>query len=58
MRAVNDPDFKRIFCLVHAEKLSYHVGDLALGSLSEHSRGKQGEGLLVPTTLIHASMYH
>ena len=42
MRTINDPDFRRIFCLVHAEKLSYKVSDLALSSLSKHSQGEQG----------------
>jgi hypothetical protein len=43
MRTINDPDFRRIFCLVHAEKLSYQISDLALSSLSKHSQGEQGE---------------
>ena len=42
MRAVKDPMFKRIFCLVHAEKLSYQVSDWALRSLSDLTQGKQG----------------
>lgn len=42
MRAVNDPGFKRIFCLVHAEKLSYQVSDQALSSLSAHTQGRHG----------------
>ena len=43
-RAIGDPGYKRIFCLLHAEKLSYQVCDLALQSLSELSQGKkQGE---------------
>ena len=43
MRAINDgPDFRRIFCLVHAEKLSYQVCDNALRSLSEYSQGRSG----------------
>ena len=43
MRAVKDPMFKRIFCLVHAEKLSYQVSDWALRSLSDLTQGKQGK---------------
>lgn len=43
MRAIDDPDYKRIFCLVHAEKLSYQVSDQALSSLSRYSQGKQGK---------------
>ena len=42
MRAINDPGFKRIFCLIHADKLSYQVSDLALSSLSRLSQGEQG----------------
>ena len=42
MRAVSDPEHWRIFSLVHAEKLSYQVSDLAYSTLSEHSQGKQG----------------
>ncbi len=42
MRALSDPEYKRIFCLVHAEKLSYKVSDSALRSLAEHSQGRHG----------------
>ncbi len=42
MRALSDPEYKRIFCLVHAEKLSYKVSDSALHSLAEHSQGRHG----------------
>ncbi len=42
MRALSDPEYKRIFCLVHAEKLSYQVSDSALRSLAEHSQGRHG----------------
>ena len=45
MRAVSDPEHWRIFSLIHAEKLSYQVSDLALRTLSEHSQGKQGKSL-------------
>ena len=41
-RALGDPQYNRIFCLVHAEKLSYKVCDLALQSLSVLSQGKKG----------------
>ncbi len=41
MRAVSDPGFKRLFSLVHAEKLTYQVSDQALHSLSL-CKGKQG----------------
>ena len=43
MRAINDPEFKRIFCLIHAEKLTYQVSDYALSSLSKHSQGEQSK---------------
>ena len=43
-RAIDDPGFKRIFCLLHAEKLSYQVCHKAIQSLTELSQGrKQGE---------------
>lgn len=41
-RAFNDPDNKRIFCLVHAELLNYQVCDASLQELQKQSRGKQG----------------
>ena len=40
-RAINDPGYKRIFSLVHAEKLTFQVSDQALSSLSELSQGQQ-----------------
>ena len=40
-RAIGDPDHKRIFCLLHAEKLSYQVCDRALRSLTELSQGQK-----------------
>ena len=43
-RAIDDPGFKRIFCLLHAEKLAYQVCHKAIQSLTELSQGrKQGE---------------
>ena len=44
IRAISDPGYRRIFSLIHAEKLSYHVSDQALSSLSRHSQGQQGTG--------------
>ena len=41
-RALGDPKGFRIFCLVHAERLSYLICDKALKSLSELSQGKRG----------------
>ena len=40
-RAIGDPGFKRIFCLLHAEKLSYQICDQALQSLTELSHGRK-----------------
>ena len=42
-RALGDPEHFRVFCLVHAEQLSYQVCDRALWSLSQLSQGKKGE---------------
>ena len=42
-RAINDPNHKRIFCLVHPEKLQFQVSDRALRTLSELSQGKRGK---------------
>ena len=42
-RAIGDPEFRRIFCLVHAERLTYQVSDKALRSLSDLSQGQRGE---------------
>jgi len=41
-RALDDPGYRRTFCLVHAEKLSYQVGDKVIHSLTELSKGKKG----------------
>ena len=38
-RAIDDPGFKRIFCLLHAEKLTYQVCHKAIQSLTELSQG-------------------
>ena len=46
-RAVGDPEFNRVFCLVHAEKLTYQVSDKALRSLSELTQEKRGQFLSV-----------
>ena len=46
MRAINDPGFIRIFSLIHVEKLSYQISDLALSSLSKHSHGQEKQGNL------------
>lgn len=44
-RAISDPGFKRIFCLVHAEKLSYQTCDKVIDTLKNLIQGKQGTKL-------------
>ncbi|XP_064403130.1 E3 ubiquitin-protein ligase RNF213-like isoform X2 [Halichondria panicea] len=46
-RAIDDPEYKRVFCLAHAERLSYQVCDAALRSLEELSQGKTRYHLVV-----------
>ncbi len=41
-KAVGDPKKFKIFCLVHAEKLSYQVCDRALRGLNEVTQGENG----------------
>ena len=41
-RAVCDPGFRRIFCLAHAEKLSYQTVDKTLRALTEIVLGRTG----------------
>ena len=41
-RALGDPNYFRIFCLVHAERLIYQIHYKALKSLSELSQGNKG----------------
>ena len=41
-RALGDPNHFRIFCLVHAELLSYQVSDEALKLLFQCTQGKNG----------------
>jgi hypothetical protein len=41
-RAIGDPGHLRIFCLVHAELLSYQACDRALKSLLDHTQGQKG----------------
>ena len=45
-RAISDPEYKRIFCLVHAEKLTYQVSDQALSSLSKFSQAHQSKRIV------------
>ena len=54
-RAIGDPGFKRIFCLLHAEKLSYQVCDQALLSLMELSHGRkksENNNILSPSSCL------
>uniref|UniRef100_A0A1X7TWB5 RZ-type domain-containing protein n=1 Tax=Amphimedon queenslandica TaxID=400682 RepID=A0A1X7TWB5_AMPQE len=46
-RAVEDPNHLRIFCLVHAQLLSYQVCDTALRSLTQYSQGRTGYKLVI-----------
>ena len=41
-KAVGDPNYFKIFCLVYAEKLSYQVCDRSLRDLNEVTQGKNG----------------
>ena len=41
-RAIDDPGFKRIFCLVHAEKLLYQVSEECVRSLLWLKQEKDG----------------
>ena len=54
-RALRDPNYFRIFCLVYAERLSYQICDKALKSLSELSQGKKGlcNGVVVFRLFLH-----
>ncbi len=45
-RAMGDPNKFKIFCLVHAENLSYQICDKSLKSLSEVSQGKTGDEMV------------
>ena len=41
-RAIWDPGYMQIFCLLFAEKLSYKVCDESLAELDKLSQGKNG----------------
>ena len=41
-RSIFDPELKRIFCLVHGEKLSYSVCEQVLKELAKLKQGKSG----------------
>ena len=51
MTAINDPGYKRIFCMVHAEKLSYRVSDQALTSLQVLTQGKKGAAYILTSVI-------
>lgn len=42
-RAMGDPSHFRIFCLINAERLSYHVCDKVLRTLLDYSQGQRGK---------------
>ena len=58
-RAICDPEFRRIFCLVHAEKLSYQTADKALQSLTDIMQGQQGNASIhdIPMHISLVSAY-
>ena len=39
---MKDPEFKNIYCLVHAEQLSYQVCEAAFREYDSLSQGKNG----------------
>ena len=41
-RAMKDPDYKNIYCLVHAERLSYQVCEAAFKEYDSLSQGNNG----------------
>ena len=52
-RAIGDPGKKRIFCLVHAERLSYQICDEVVETLKELSQGKLGTYVPVVFCMVH-----
>ena len=58
MRATNNRLKWQIYCLVHAERLSYQVSDFALRSLSSHTQGEKGDfGLGFSSTFFYNFLY-
>ena len=57
-RALGDPGHFRVFCLVHAEQLSYQVCDRALWSLSQLSQGQKGEASTCTRTIAHSCAHY
>ena len=45
-RAMKDPDFNNIYCLVHAERLSYQVCETAFKEYDSLSQGINGNVFL------------
>ena len=41
-RALGDPQYRRIFCLVNAERLPYQTCEKSLSNLQQLSQGKRG----------------
>lgn len=48
-RSVHDQNYFRIFCLAHAERLSYQVSERALRALMDITQGKSGMHILTLT---------
>ena len=44
-RSIGDPEYGRIFCLAHAERLSFQVADNVLKGLDEIIQGHLGTDL-------------
>jgi len=42
-RALKDPGYKQVFCLVYAEKISYKVCDESIAELTELTQGQKGK---------------
>ena len=56
-RAVGDPNYFRIFSLVHAEKLSYQTCDKALKSLFDITQGQKGYTCTLSQSCLFPSIY-
>lgn len=57
-RALNDPGYRRIFCLIHAEKLLYSVADSAVQALQELSKGRKGIQSYNAKLVAYGSAFH
>lgn len=56
-RAMRDPDYKRIFCLVCEHNLSYKIAKEVVQSLRELSQGHTGRHLFVGIDTIVYILY-